>query len=169
MFKHNFVCLTAKPCHIGCSPDTTLPFVSGEHRTLSNTVSLSPEWFLACRVHLQSGSVALLTSGCLSQGNEQHQNPSAVLNCSLNHSFADLYNNTLLSDVTLKAGDCQVHAHKIILAAQSPSFKAMFQVQLPAQYHQCCCFLPLPLTMCMTLVPAISNLLLHVHEKCGLS
>jgi len=125
-------------------------------------VSLSPEWFLACQVHAQYGSVALLTSGCLSQGNDQHQNPSAVLNCSLNHSFADLYNNALLSDVILKAGDCQVQAHRVILAAQSPSFKAMFQVQLSAQNHHCCCFLPLPLTMCMTLFPANSGLLLHV-------
>ena len=66
----------------------------------------------------------------LSPGLDHRANPS--LNRSLNCSFNEHYNDTSLSDVILKAGDCQVHAHKIILAAQSPSFKAMFQVQLLA-------------------------------------
>ena len=75
---------------------------------------------------------------CLFQGKDQQTNFSPgldhrvnpSLNCSLNCSFNEHYNDTSLSDVILKAGACQVHAHKIILAAQSPSFKAMFQVQL---------------------------------------
>ncbi len=66
---------------------------------------------------------------CLFQGKDQTNLPPN-LNRSLNHSFTEHYNDTSLSDVILKAGDCRVHAHKVIVAAQSPSFKAMFQVQL---------------------------------------
>jgi len=66
---------------------------------------------------------------CLFQGKDQTDLPPN-LNRSLSHSFTEHYNDTSLSDVIFKAGDCQVHAHKIILAAQSPSFEAMFQVQL---------------------------------------
>ncbi len=64
----------------------------------------------------------------LSPGLNHRSKPS--LNRSLNCSFIEHYNDASLSDVILKAGDCHVHAHKIVLAAQSPSFKAMFQVQL---------------------------------------
>ncbi len=142
---------------------------SGVHKHKGVSIAYSRMVHCDLSLHsLQPGLVALRSSGCVSQGKDQHQNPSAVLNCSLNHSFADLYNNALLSDVILKAGEFHVHAHRIILAAQSSSFKAMFQVQLPAEHHQRCCFQPLPLTMCMTLFPAKSDLLLHVH-KCGLS
>lgn len=66
----------------------------------------------------------------LSPGLNHRSKPS--LNRSFNCSFNEHYNDAALSDVTLKAGDCQVHAHRIVLAAQSPWFKAMFQVQLLA-------------------------------------
>ena len=39
-----------------------------------------------------------------------------------------MYDNANLSDVVLKAGETKICAHKVILAAQSPAFKAMFQV-----------------------------------------
>ena len=72
----------------------------------------------------------------LFQGKDQQTNLSPGLdhrpNPSLNCSFNEHYNDASLSDVILKAGDCQVHAHKIVLAVQSPLFKAMFQVQLLA-------------------------------------
>ena len=98
----------------------------------SNTLSfeyLLSTVTIACKIKVQSGIADIF----LSQGKDQQQNLSAGLNCSLSHSFADLYNKALLSDVILKAGDCQVHAHRVILATQSPSFKAMFQVQLLAK------------------------------------
>ncbi|KAL0050731.1 hypothetical protein WJX82_005996 [Trebouxia sp. C0006] len=61
----------------------------------------------------------------LSPGLNHRSKPS--LNCRVNCSFNEHYNDAALSDVTLKAGDCQVHAHRIVLAARSPWFKAMFQ------------------------------------------
>ena len=102
---------------------------------------------------------------CLVQGKDQQTNSLPSLNRSLNHSFIDYYNDASLSDVILKAGDCQVHAHKIILAAQSSSFKAMFQVQ-PWSDTSCdaisflTCHLPLDhcdmaLMVCMMSAPII--------------
>ena len=44
------------------------------------------------------------------------------------HSLANLFDNPLSSDVAIKAGETTVHAHKAILAVQSPTFKAMFEV-----------------------------------------
>jgi len=52
------------------------------------------------------------------------------------HFLAELlsttYDDETFSDVVLKAGQTRVRAHKHILAAQSPSFMAMFQVSARA-------------------------------------
>ena len=42
--------------------------------------------------------------------------------------FGQHYNNSLLSDVILEADHQQIHAHRVVLASQSASFKAMFEV-----------------------------------------
>ena len=47
----------------------------------------------------------------------------------LNQSiFSPLYNDAAFSDVVIKAGRTGLKAHKAILAAHSPTFKAMFEV-----------------------------------------
>lgn len=50
-------------------------------------------------------------------------------NTSLRTSFNCYFDDPVTGDVVLKAGDTSLHAHKIVLAAQSTLFKAMFQVQ----------------------------------------
>ena len=42
--------------------------------------------------------------------------------------FASLYDDTGSSDVIMKAGNVQIRAHRTVLAAHSPSFRAMFTV-----------------------------------------
>ena len=44
--------------------------------------------------------------------------------------FQEAFNNDQHSDVIVKAGDTMFRAHKVILAAHSASFAAMFQVRL---------------------------------------
>lgn len=44
-------------------------------------------------------------------------------------NIAALFDNPVSSDVAIKAGNTTVHAHKLILAAQSPALQAMFQVK----------------------------------------
>jgi len=58
-------------------------------------------------------------------------------NCSMDNTFKlqstlcdgikTIYEDDQMSDVTIKAGDTVIHAHKVVLAAHSASFKAMFQ------------------------------------------
>ena len=43
-------------------------------------------------------------------------------------TFSQHYNDPLLSDVILEADGLQIHVHRVVLAAQSASFKAMFEV-----------------------------------------
>ena len=43
--------------------------------------------------------------------------------------YADAYNDPILSDVVLKAGETRIHAHRVVLSSHSPSFKAMFLVR----------------------------------------
>lgn len=50
--------------------------------------------------------------------------------------IATLFDDAASSDIAIKARDTTVHAHKIILAAQSPYFRAMFQVSI-RQHLQC--------------------------------
>lgn len=52
------------------------------------------------------------------------------LNTSLLTSFDSFFNDSVTVNIVLKAGDTSLHAHKIVLAAQSTLFKAMFQVQI---------------------------------------
>jgi len=42
--------------------------------------------------------------------------------------FVSMYDCATFSDIILKAGSTRIHAHKVILAPQSASFQAMFQV-----------------------------------------
>lgn len=51
-----------------------------------------------------------------------------TLSSALSCNIALLFDDPASSDVAIKAGDTTVHAHKTILAAQSPTFRAMFQV-----------------------------------------
>ena len=51
------------------------------------------------------------------------------LNTSLQTSFVSFLDDPVTADVILKAGNTELHAHRIILAAQSALFKAMFQVK----------------------------------------
>lgn len=46
----------------------------------------------------------------------------------LSQPFAPFYDNTAFSDIILKAEGTKVHAHKVVLAAHSPTLQAMFQV-----------------------------------------
>lgn len=41
--------------------------------------------------------------------------------------LASLYNEEALSDIVVKAGSTTMHAHRAVLAAHSPSMRAMFQ------------------------------------------
>ena len=45
------------------------------------------------------------------------------------NAFAPFYNDTTFSDIVLKA-QTKIHAHKVVLAAHSPSFAAMLTVRL---------------------------------------
>lgn len=51
-----------------------------------------------------------------------------ALSSALCCNIALLFDDPASSDVALTAGDTTVHAHKTVLAAQSPTFRAMFQV-----------------------------------------
>ena len=51
-----------------------------------------------------------------------------ALHSALCTNIAALFDDPVSSDVEIKAGDTTVHAHKLILIASSPAFKAMFQV-----------------------------------------
>lgn len=42
--------------------------------------------------------------------------------------FAPYFDDSSTSDIVVKAGETRIHAHKIVLAAHSTLFKAMFQV-----------------------------------------
>ena len=45
------------------------------------------------------------------------------------HCFQSLFNDPEFSDVKIKAEDAVFFAHRAVLAAHSPSFKAMFMVR----------------------------------------
>lgn len=61
-------------------------------------------------------------------------------NCSMDNTFKlqstlcdgikTIYEDDQMSDFTIKAGDTVIHAHKVVLAAHSASFKAMFQSEM---------------------------------------
>ena len=51
-----------------------------------------------------------------------------ALSSALSSNIAALFDDPVSSDIVIKTGDTTVHAHKLVLAAQSPAFKAMFQV-----------------------------------------
>ena len=51
-----------------------------------------------------------------------------ALFCAKHGFFASLYDDTGSSDVVVKAENVEVCAHRAVLAAHSPSFKAMFTV-----------------------------------------
>lgn len=54
---------------------------------------------------------------------------------SVTKCFAPFYDDPETSDILVKAGDKEIHAHKIILSAQSALFGAMFQdMALPLAY-----------------------------------
>ncbi|KAL3161684.1 hypothetical protein ABBQ38_008783 [Trebouxia sp. C0009 RCD-2024] len=50
-----------------------------------------------------------------------------IIRSALCNSIAALFDDSVSSDVVIKAADATVHAHKVILAAQSLPFNAMFQ------------------------------------------
>ena len=55
--------------------------------------------------------------------------------------FSQHYNDPLLSDIILEADDNQqIHAHRVVLASQSASFKAMFQVGSCTSRQMTCVF-----------------------------
>lgn len=60
---------------------------------------------------------------------EQSAQTCMHLNTSLQTSFVAFLDDPVTADVILKAGKTKLHAHRIVLAAQSPLFKAMFQVK----------------------------------------
>lgn len=56
-------------------------------------------------------------------------------NQALSTSFAQMYKDGLLADVTLSCGDHQIQAHRLVLSACSPYFRNMFEKQAnPYQY-----------------------------------
>lgn len=56
-------------------------------------------------------------------------------NQALSTSFAQMYKDGLLSDVTLSCGEHQIQAHRLVLSACSPYFRNMFEKQAnPFQY-----------------------------------
>ena len=59
----------------------------------------------------------------------------SVLTTALCKGINSIHQDDVLYDITLKAEDTTVHAHKIVLAAQSSCFKAMFQACSPTQTH----------------------------------
>ena len=60
--------------------------------------------------------------------------PRAFNTAPIMHAFSSgietMYDDAHLSDVVLKAENTKIYAHKVVLASQSPAFKAMFQVLL---------------------------------------
>lgn len=65
-----------------------------------------------------------------------------TLESTLCNGIKAIYEYAQMSDVILKAGGTEVHAHKVALTAHSASFKAMFQAS-------CCARLVLFLPACL--------------------
>ena len=61
----------------------------------------------------------------------------SILSSALCNSTAALFDDPVSSDVVVKAGDATVHAHKVVLAAQSLPFNAMLQVSPMHAHHAC--------------------------------
>lgn len=66
---------------------------------------------------------------------------SDTLRSALACNIATLLEDSASSDVVIRAGNTTVHAHKTILAAQLPTFRAMFQASTvhanPASFLSC--------------------------------
>lgn len=60
-----------------------------------------------------------------------------IMQSALCNNIVLYFENQVSSDVIVKAGYTTVHAHKLILAAQSPFFRAMFQVDPMLTVQSC--------------------------------
>lgn len=59
---------------------------------------------------------------------------NASLDTTLCNGMRSLYHDAQLTDISVKAGSTEINAHKVVLAAHSPCFKAMFQASHPATH-----------------------------------
>lgn len=69
-------------------------------------------------------------------GSQQASGASYVSQLIMSDVFETHFNDASTSDITVKTGETKIHAHKIILIAQSAVFKAMFQVKSPVSHLQ---------------------------------
>lgn len=59
---------------------------------------------------------------------------SASLGTTRCNGMRSFYYDAQLSDILVKAGSTEINAHKVVLAAHSPSFRAMFQASYLATH-----------------------------------
>lgn len=65
---------------------------------------------------------------CL-QDHSRHRGQAAFPSPSMSDVFETHFDDASTCDITVKAGEIKIHAHKIVLIAQSALFRAMFQVK----------------------------------------
>lgn len=88
------------------------------------------------QLHLESAS--LPHSVCL-QDHNKFEGQAAFPSPSMSEVFETHFDDASTCDVTVKGGATKIHAHKIVLIAQSAMFRAMFQV-ITALYYACCSY-----------------------------
>ncbi|GBN94312.1 Speckle-type POZ protein B [Araneus ventricosus] len=107
-----------------------------------DVLSLQCEFSFTSGIVLREGNRIL--SECISVENNglngrrlQKENDTPVLKCILSNNLKSMVNNSCLSDVKLKTKSQTYPAHKTILGARSPVFKAMFSSDMREKIIDC--------------------------------
>ncbi|GFQ69397.1 speckle-type POZ protein [Trichonephila clavata] len=84
--------------------------------------------FAESSIYLKSGIDLIIL--CIISVDDPHINVSVGLKKNFHADFKHLYDNELFSDLTICVGDKLFNAHRLVLAARSPVFEAMFKNEM---------------------------------------